>query len=711
MSYMFNASMLLGKNAVVNIFRWLTYFLDKGIYTLAKTVYSVFNYLARASILTDEVSARIAYRMYAILGIIMLFVLAFNLLNYIVDPDKITDKKAGASTFVKDVVIALVIITISPMLFTKLYSLQNAVLTSGVIENLILGGNTGGASVSCDNYEAEGYRSMSDCVISNGANSMIASVYVAFIYPEDGSGYTALDCGDPDKDPDGKYTSYCEAYEDAKKTGSISKFSDFVTNDDYNYTPLLTTVGGIVLLFFMLSFCLNLGMRVGKMAIVQLMAPIPVTLELLPNKKGLRKTWVDTLIKVYLEVFFYMLVIYIVILLISFIPDTIINLFANVGGNLGLTKLITIVMLIFGLLKFGKDAPQMVFDLLGIKSTGIVKEAFNRAIAMGSVATNTVSSVATNAVQNAANAEGGFFKKAGSAVAGAASAGVRNVWAGRNAHNWKDASNNRRTVNNTVQQRRRNRQAYADAHNNNPFEILGGHITDFGADVKEGFTSFVHGNFDSSNAEISLLDRLKQTTESAKVDKSKDEAYNKLNTRYEELKYAQNDDFKADYDAWKLTAPVGHQEESDFFDYLSSHGGAYHGHDYSNLTEAYKQKSAKEADMVKRNDGKLKVAAAEARALLDANPQLRDLKEKVTINGVTQEVTLADALNSIANADGTLKGSYEWKDLQSVMDAYNKAIGKRKSTVQAEAAAQRIRDEQRKNRRNNGGGGSSSGSK
>ena len=38
-----------------------------------------------------------------------------------------------------------------------------------------------------------------------------------------------------------------------------------------------------------------------------------------------------------------------------------------------------------GLLQFGKEAPQMLFDLLGIKTTGIIKEAAKRALALPGV--------------------------------------------------------------------------------------------------------------------------------------------------------------------------------------------------------------------------------------------------------------------------------------------------------------------------------------
>ncbi len=716
---MLNGLMLIGNNWFTNALRYVTYFIDKGIYALAEGAYTVFRYLANATILDETIARNLTMRMYAVLGIIMIFVLAFNLLNYIVDPDKITDKKIGASAFIKDVVIALVLIAVTPLLFTKLYSLQSAILSSGVMENLILGGNSGNETATCEGYEEGDYNSLTECSIDNGANTMIASVYVAFLYPEDGSNFTALDCGNPEKD-DGSHKDYCNAYSETKKTGSISPFYDFVTDEKYNYTPFLTTVAGIVLLFFMLSFCLNLAKRVGKLAIIQLMAPVPVTLELLPNKKGLRKVWVDNLIKVYLEVFFYLAVMYLIILLISFIPNTVETLFKEVGGNLGVVKLITIVMLIFGLLKFGKEAPQLIFDLIGIKSTGIIKEAAQRALAMGGVAANTAASIGTNAIQNFANTQqredenpfGYYARKFGSTFAGATSAGARNLWAGRNAHNWKDAVNNRKTVNSQVQQKRRNRNAYSDSHNNNIWDITKGHVADFGADVHDTVSSFIKGGYDSSSAELSLLDRLAQATGGAKIDKSKDDTFKKFNTEFEDLKYAQKDEFTASYNEWKAGAPATNNTEADYFDYLSSRGGlvtdSRGAHDYSALTDAYKMKSSKEADMVKKNDGKLRVAAAEASALLDANPQLRDLTAKVKINGATSEMSLADALSRVANQDGSLKTGMEWQDLQNVMDAYNSAIGKRKSEVNARAAADKIREEQRKNRQGNSGGSSGS---
>lgn len=467
--------MLLGADFIVNAFKRLTFLLDKGVYSLVQFAYSVFNHLANATILNADVVKNFTLRMYTLLGIIMVFVLAFNLLTYIVDPDKIADKKTGAASFVKDVLLAIIIISVSPMLFTKLYSLQSKVITGGVLENLILGGVTAGMTAE-ENWVNDGSKgNLADYYVKNGGNNMIASVYVAFLYPADGE-FTALNCvsvkNGGENGEGGKYDAYCDAYRKVKEGYGLAAFDQFITDDDYNFTPLLTTVAGIVLLFFMLSFCINLAKRVGKMALIQLIAPIPVTLELLPNKKGLRENWLKTLGKVYIEVFFYLLVMFFIILLISLIPRTINTIFEGaglagtydadgifhpinaVGGVVtevvknGPTRLFATVLLIYGLLLFGKEAPQMLFDLLGIKSTGIIKEAALRGLHMAGSVTAGIGAATTgitrgfknagvgvyNAINNGKGfraASGAFFGGLGGGITGAVGGLARGMYMNR----------------------------------------------------------------------------------------------------------------------------------------------------------------------------------------------------------------------------------------------------------------------------------------
>ena len=254
----------------------------------------------------------------------------------------------------------------------------------------------------------------------------------------------------------------------------------------------------------MLIFCISLAKRVGKLAIIQLIAPVPVTLELLPNKKGLRKNWIDTLIKVYIEVFMYLLVMYLIIFLISLIPGTVGRLFGNMTEDgISLVKIITVVLLTFGLLLFAKDAPKLLMDLLGIKGMGMITDAMKSLKPVGGMAAflgGTAGSMIGNAIRNF-NETGdsirghgwkqgfkNFGAKTASAVGGASSTFFRNAWGARNVHSIKDANNLRRTVNKNVVTARINRDAYAHAHQG----FMGstrGHLQDMG----KGIESAVRG--------------------------------------------------------------------------------------------------------------------------------------------------------------------------------------------------------------------------
>ena len=125
---MFTKNLLIS-NFLTDGLRHIAFLLDHIVYLFAKIVYLAFYELSKATLVDTKMIGEITTRIYAILGIAMIFVLAFNLLNYIIDPDKINDKKMGATSLIKDVVIALVILSMLPVAFTKIYSLQNQILS------------------------------------------------------------------------------------------------------------------------------------------------------------------------------------------------------------------------------------------------------------------------------------------------------------------------------------------------------------------------------------------------------------------------------------------------------------------------------------------------------------------------------------------------------------------------------------------------------
>lgn len=700
---MVNKLLLFGDigDIIVNGLKTLTFWIDKGIYTLVEGAYTVFYYLADASILTPEVVNRVTTRIYALLGVIMVFVMAFNLLNYIVDPDKITDKKVGASTFVKDVILALVIISITPMLFTKLYALQSKIITSGVISNLILGG------ISTEDISA-------DEIIQNGGRSMIASVYTAFLYPADGS-FSTLDCGDPDN-AFSQYSEYCDAYTKVKETGDLQEFSSYITNADYTFTPFLSTVAGIVLLFFMFSFCLNLAKRVGKIAIMQLIAPVPVTLELLPNKKGLRDNWINTLIKIYLEVFFYLLVMFMIIFLISLVPATVSQLLKNATGNLSFLKIVMMLMLIYGLLIFGREAPQMIFDLLGIKSSGMIKEAAVRAYRMAGATTAGVGAGATSIARNAYSAGRNFQEHniAGGLgnVAGAFTGGFTGLVRGMYANRTGGFRNIGRTTSqatnaNLEAQRRTAIRMRNAAHDlgeygnsvRNAQGILGkaGAIT---RPARDPIIDWARGNsYGALNAELDSYNEYKNIFDKTKITPATDQRHLNLQQNLDKV-FSDNGIDQNAFNASKKAYLKNHSGAT-LDDYLRSSdfvhdfgtAGVHASADISRLQSAL---DSREAQMKIGKKSDLLISVAKAKALVETNTDVANIARQAGIDIGAINITSSSSDAELISAYDTLK-------------KLNTEIGNKSTEIRTRIADHEIRERQRQQGRGQGGNGNGGG--
>lgn len=113
--------------------------INRGIYSLIAVTYNLIEDLSKMSILSYGNMQEFARRIYALLGLFMLFKVSFSIITYIVDPNKMTDKTAGFSAIIKNTVITLILILVVPTGFSLLYEAQDAILSENVIPKLILG--------------------------------------------------------------------------------------------------------------------------------------------------------------------------------------------------------------------------------------------------------------------------------------------------------------------------------------------------------------------------------------------------------------------------------------------------------------------------------------------------------------------------------------------------------------------------------------------
>ena len=100
--------------------------------TIAATIYSIISYLydvfiliAKAEILNSNIVQKIYRSVGLILGMFMIFKLTFSLIQALIDPDKLTDKKNGFTSIIMRCIISIVLLGITPSLFKEAFKLQN----------------------------------------------------------------------------------------------------------------------------------------------------------------------------------------------------------------------------------------------------------------------------------------------------------------------------------------------------------------------------------------------------------------------------------------------------------------------------------------------------------------------------------------------------------------------------------------------------------
>lgn len=325
--------------------------IDYLVYTLLGWVIEgIFNL---SSIFASKDVTEIIYtRIYTVLAIFMVFKLTFSFIKYVVSPDTMVDKEQGVGKIIARTLTTLAILIILPTIFFKsdIFPGQNApiltMLQNGVIKTLpkvILG-------ISDDNGNTT-------TTAKENGNVMALNMLSSLYYPNE--------CKD---------AAVCDS--DNKLT-SLSGFSTSLnmtdTNSSYVYYYMwpLTTLCGIILVFILVGIAVDVAIRVFKLMILQMIAPIPVMTYIDPksSKDGAFNSWIKTFTTTYLDIFIKLGTVYLLLLLVKEFFSG--KLFGNVYKTLGFASgNFVMIFLIIGLFQFAKEAPKFIKDALGIKDSG-----------------------------------------------------------------------------------------------------------------------------------------------------------------------------------------------------------------------------------------------------------------------------------------------------------------------------------------------------
>lgn len=352
---------------VQNIFRSMSFFFDKLIYGFVGTIYNLLTEIAETSIFTDEIIDLFAQRIYALLGIFMLFKVSFSILTYIVNPDDFTDKNKGFGKMISNILITLTLLVLTPWLFSQAMEVQRIILRDNVIGKIFV--NIG------DSANVSG--------VSDPGQLMAYETYKAFYHIDTNEyPYCELD--------NGKLPDTCNVFEsDAEKYKNILEYSAQTKNidiymdgdllnlkakgsDNYfmAYIPFISTACGVVLLLLLIVFCFDIAVRSIKLGFLRMLAPVPIVSRLDPKKgKEVFDKWVKSVLNTYLDLFIRLIAIYFAIFVITNVTQNLYIVDAVTGAQKDPNPFV-IVFIILGALLFAKQLPKLIEELTGAKLSG-----------------------------------------------------------------------------------------------------------------------------------------------------------------------------------------------------------------------------------------------------------------------------------------------------------------------------------------------------
>lgn len=488
----------------------LLMFIDTIIYRLVDYVYDIFNVLAKVNIFDMNDYKTIVSRIYVILGMIMLFSLAYSLLKAVINPDEFAKGENSFPKLIKNVVVSLVIIAVLPTVFSVAFNLQNSILNQNTIPKLIFGSDT--------DY---------DTATREDAGKMMSyNVMSAFLHPnvewcnekgyeiEEGTDINLSNCASKIKGDGGWLVTNGEDLKSVTEkfnagTYDISAFNDFgesAAAGKVTYNVFISTVAGVFLLYVLLNFCFDMAVRVVKLMFFQIIAPIPVICRVIPGGKlkDVFSDWMKKTISTYLEVFIRIAIMYLGVFMIS----QVVNNFSNVNfGSLGVSqKLIAKALIIMGVVIFMRQAPKLIGDMFHLDSGGMKlglmdKLAMGGALAAGSVAGGALGMLGRNTVSavkgiKKADTTGGKIKAglfgAASVAAGTVSGARRGFVAGKGAKSLADMKKAAGTAVADATAAKGKRDAYRAAHSgknavHTMLNVGAGHIFDKADSVGDYF--------------------------------------------------------------------------------------------------------------------------------------------------------------------------------------------------------------------------------
>lgn len=346
------------------------------VYNLISFCFEVFYNLGRANILNNDILDPIFRKIGLIIGIFMIFRVTFAFVQYIVDPNMMTDKNKGAQTVIKKVVIVIILFGSTRYLFKAAFDIQSQILDSQILEKVILGKKFA---------SNEQNSSMSE--FGSDFSSTVFSTFYRINPEAPTSGDTSVynlcrellgknneklkdqikEYGLSNTDANICLNSKAKYESDNDSVGEIVKKNKDNKDNEENYIMqfdgdgLVAAITGIICLYLGFMFTFQVGIRTIQLAYLQVIAPIPIIMYITPKGEDNLKKWGTQCVTTFLDFFLRIAIVYFAVFIINVLTSDI-GIKAIYEEGTFYNVYVTCIMIIATLM-FVKKVPNLLKEI------------------------------------------------------------------------------------------------------------------------------------------------------------------------------------------------------------------------------------------------------------------------------------------------------------------------------------------------------------
>lgn len=414
-------------NGIFVALRTLLLNICEPIYGLIIFCFNIFEDFGKVRLFAEsDTISQIYTRIGLILGLFMVFRLTFAGIQYLIDPDKMTDSKVGIGNIIKKVLIVVVLLGSTRSLFNFAYDFQDKLIDSDIVDKLIFGPSNAekeknhGTDLAW--YTFSQFYTINTNVDNTDQNRTICE---KMLDNENQQGVIVKEFYESHKLDNAKYCLNLESKEEYEQKDFDN---ENVKLNIINFNGFICILVGIVLLWTIITYTIQVGIRVFQLAYLELVAPIPIMMYLMPNGDEQLKKWGQQCLTTFLDFFIRIAIMdFIILVSNSLVELTEGNyILSNFENRSSLGDGYITVTLIIALFMFAKRVPNLLKEIFpsmggaaslsfGIKSPKqaigdipILGGMANKAIGhMGNMGKKAGGFVAKNTVGRAWGATGG----------------------------------------------------------------------------------------------------------------------------------------------------------------------------------------------------------------------------------------------------------------------------------------------------------------